>query len=286
MKILGKTFAVVLGFAALAGLLAAAEPTESTGAPPPRLGSAVYRWEDLAVKPTPVGERRDVANNPTPTFETFECHLSTLNPGKASHLPHTHAQEEVILVREGTLEVMINGGVQRASPGSILFFASNQPHSVRNVGTSPANYAVLNFATAETRRRRERSDATLAPGQLVATVFDWDQLTAKPTKVGERRDVTDGPTATLKNFECHVTTLLAGESPHPAHHHPDEEFIVIKEGTLDVTINGHTQRAGRGSVVFYASGDEHGMKNIGDKPATYYVIRAVTDLTPKVAKGG
>src|SRR3954465_3078079 len=55
--------------------------------PKPRIGSTVFKWEDLKAKPTPNGERRDVANNPTPTLETFECHITTLNPGKESHAP-------------------------------------------------------------------------------------------------------------------------------------------------------------------------------------------------------
>ena len=54
----------------------------------PKIGSTVFKWDDLAVKPTPNGERRDVANNPTATLEVFECHITTLNPGRESHAPH------------------------------------------------------------------------------------------------------------------------------------------------------------------------------------------------------
>lgn len=111
-------------------------------------------------------------------------------------------------------------------------------------------------------------------------VIDWNTLTAVPTKVGERRDVFNAPTATLDNFECHITTLNPGEIPHPAHHHPDEELIVLKEGTLDVTISGRTQRVGPGAVIFFASNEVHGMKNVGTTRATYYVFRFVTPLTP------
>jgi quercetin dioxygenase-like cupin family protein len=49
---------------------------------------------------------------------------------------------------------------------------------------------------------------------------------------------------------------------------------------IEVTINGHAERAGAGSVIFYASNDEHGMKNVGDGMATYYVLRVVTVATP------
>ena len=113
-----------------------------------------------------------------------------------------------------------------------------------------------------------------------STVIDWAKLAVKPTKTGERRELFDAHTLTLNNFEGHVTTIRPGEAPHPPHRHPDEEMILIKEGTLEVTINGATQRAGAGSVFFYASNDLHGMRNVGSTPATYYVFRFVTAKTP------
>ena len=115
---------------------------------------------------------------------------------------------------------------------------------------------------------------------MISTVIDWAKLPVKPTKTGERRELFDGPTGTLRNFEGHVTTIKPGEVPHAPHRHPDEEMILIKEGTLEVTINGVTQRAGAGSVFFYASNDLHGMKNVGETNATYFVFRFVTERTP------
>jgi quercetin dioxygenase-like cupin family protein len=118
---------------------------------------------------------------------------------------------------------------------------------------------------------------------LGAAVFEWSQLDAKPTKSGERRNVFDAPTATCNHLECHITTLNPGEVAHPMHRHSDEEIVVVKEGTLEVTIAGKVQRAGPGSVIFYASNVEHGMRNAGTTRATYHVFRIVTAATPKPA---
>jgi quercetin dioxygenase-like cupin family protein len=127
-------------------------------------------------------------------------------------------------------------------------------------------------------------NAAEAPKSVTnSTVIDWAKLAVKPTKTGERRELFDAPTLTLNNFEGHVTTIRPGEVPHPPHRHPDEEMILIKEGTLEVTINGETQRASTGSVFFYASNDLHGMRNVGSTPATYYVFRFVTAKTPPPA---
>lgn len=115
---------------------------------------------------------------------------------------------------------------------------------------------------------------------MKSTVFDWKQLVVTPTKTGERRQFFNGPTATLDNFSGHITTLRPGEVAHAPHRHPDEEMIVVKEGTLEVTINGAASRAGAGSVFFYAPNDLHGMKNVGDTNASYFVFRFITAKTP------
>ena len=119
-----------------------------------------------------------------------------------------------------------------------------------------------------------------AKPSLGSRVFDWAKLAVVPTKAGERRELFDAPTATLRNFECHATTLNAGEVAHPPHRHPDEEIIVVKEGTIEVTLNGEAQHAGAGSVFFFASEDLHGMRNAGDARATYFVFRMITADTP------
>lgn len=252
--------------------------------PPATLPSAVFTWESLVVKPNAVGERRDVARNPTATLREFECHISTLNPGNASHPPHTHPQEELIILRDGELDVHINGVNTRVGPGSLFFFASNDPHAVRNPGSKPATYFVFNFTSAATADFKGKGPLPAASGRLGSTIFHWEQLKVETTKTGERRAVVNLPAPTLANYECHVTTLKPGLTPHAPHSHPDEEIVLLKEGQLDVTLKGVTTRAGPGSVVFVSSGDEHGWKNVGDTPATYYVMRLKTEATPaKVA---
>ena len=115
-------------------------------------------------------------------------------------------------------------------------------------------------------------------------VFDWTKLVVAKTANGERRSIVDRPTATMANFESHVTTLEGGRVPHAPHRHPDEEIVIVKDGTMEVTINGQTQQAGAGSMFFFASNDMHGMKNIGTTRATYFVIRVKTAATPVAAK--
>jgi quercetin dioxygenase-like cupin family protein len=106
-----------------------------------------------------------------------------------------------------------------------------------------------------------------------STVFDWEKMDPQSTKVGAKRAVMDSPVATLDRLECHITTVNAGEEPHPPHQHPEEELVLIKEGTMDIVQNGERKRVGPGSVVFNSSNELHGFKNVGDTPATYFVVK-------------
>lgn len=269
---------------ALTPLVQVSAAEAASAAPAPLLGSTVFQWDRLEVKPSGVGERRDVARNPTTTLRELECHISTLNPGLPSHPPHVHPQEELIIIKEGSLDVHINGVDHRVGPGSLFFFASYDSHAVRNVGKVPATYYVFNFSTAATRAIPVKAAADSAsPDKLRSAVYDWEKLTVKPTQKGERREIFDSPTVTCANLESHVTTLRAGEESHPSHRHPDEEIIVVKEGTVEATINGTAHRGGVGTIFFFGSNDEHGLKNVGTTSATYYVMRIVTDVTPKTA---
>jgi quercetin dioxygenase-like cupin family protein len=145
MRITPRDVVVALAAAALtcsAGLLAQNKPAI--------IGPSVWDWNSLAVTKTDVGEVRSVVNGPTATLDQLEMHITTLNPGVASHPPHKHPNEELVIIREGTVETLSNGVWKRLGPGSIILNASNSLHALRNVGPGPATYHVINWKTAAT----------------------------------------------------------------------------------------------------------------------------------------
>src|ERR1700735_1648637 len=113
---------------------------------------------------------------------------------------------------------------------------------------------------------------------LATTFVDWDSLVPSPTPKGELRHVFDNPTVAMDKLEVHITTLNPGMESHPVHRHPWEEILLVKDGDFEVSVNGRKQHAGPGAMVFLASNDPHNARNVGDKPATYYVINFVTYL--------
>jgi XRE family transcriptional regulator, regulator of sulfur utilization len=114
-----------------------------------------------------------------------------------------------------------------------------------------------------------RADKTV----MGSSAWDWNKVEAQPNKTGLTRKFFQAPTATLDELECHVTTLNPGAAPHPPHRHPDEEVIIVKEGTVESLVGGQTHRLGPGSVIFQAANQEHAIRNVGTTPATYHVLK-------------
>ena len=119
-----------------------------------------------------------------------------------------------------------------------------------------------------------------APGHsatsvMGSTALSWEDIQARPSGTGvtKAKQVFKDPTATLDELEMHVSTLPAHTPSHAPHKHPDEEILFIKEGTVEVLVNGQTRRVGPGSVIFEATNQMHGIKNVGDTPAVYYAMR-------------
>jgi len=132
---------------ALAGQQTTPAQPAAPAQPAPMLSSTAFDWNTFPVNKTDVGLSRPVVRAPTPTLAELEMHVTTLNAGQTSHAPHQHPNEELIIVREGTVEALVLGEWKRLGPGSIIFQATNQLHTLRNVGSGPATYHVVNWKT-------------------------------------------------------------------------------------------------------------------------------------------
>src|SRR5438045_7001449 len=71
--------------------------------------SALFDWNAVPAKQTNVGSVRQFFQAPTATLDELECHVTTLNQGETSHAPHKHPDEELVIVKEGMVEALVNG---------------------------------------------------------------------------------------------------------------------------------------------------------------------------------
>jgi uncharacterized cupin superfamily protein len=142
----------VVGLLAMPGILTAiaeaAQAQTPSQAPAEKgiLGPHVFEWDEMQFHKTATGEVCSLCRQPTATLDQLEMHVSKLNPGTASHPPHRHVNEELILIREGDCETLSDGKWVKVGPGSVVFNASNSLHGFRNIGTTVAVYHVINWS--------------------------------------------------------------------------------------------------------------------------------------------
>src|SRR5262245_26831398 len=86
------------------------------GAEAPGLKSKTYPFDDLPVRNSGQNKIRAVLDGKTRGGFPVEMHITELAPGLAPHPPHRHVHEEMIMVREGTLEVTIAGRSAKLGP--------------------------------------------------------------------------------------------------------------------------------------------------------------------------
>ncbi len=115
-------------------------------------------------------------------------------------------------------------------------------------------------------------DVAAQEGSMPSAMYPFEKLPIRTPNNAQIRDVLKGKLATGESLEVHETTLLPGGAPHPPHHHMHSEMWLIREGTVELTVNGTSSLLGPGSVGFVHSNDEHGIKNVGATPATYFVV--------------
>ena len=87
--------------------------------------------------------------------------------------------------------------------------------------------------------------ATAQTPALPSKTYAFDDLPVRNNGANKSRAVLEGKTHGGFPVEMHITELAPGLAPHPPHHHAHEEMIMIREGTLEVTISGRARNWGQ-----------------------------------------
>lgn len=125
------------------------------------------------------------------------------------------------------------------------------------------------------------ASATTQPGKHLPTVAAvFEQMQVVPSGNNRRRMVLEGTNSSGYEFELHLTELAPGEEPHSPHRHVHEEIVMLQKGTVDVTIEGKTTRLTPGSVVYVASNEFHGWRNVGEDSSQYFIVALNRERQP------
>ena len=66
--------------------------------------------------------------------------------------------------------------------------------------------------------------------------------------------------------------LGEGTETHAPHKHEHEEIVIVVEGAVETYLEGKTEVAEAGSVIYFGSNQMHSARNAGRAPCRYYVV--------------
>ena len=108
--------------------------TKQGGAP---LQSSVVKGKNLPAEGNSPGAKARVHfNGPTKQLAAVATGMVTLEPGSRPHPPHSHPEEEFIIIASGTGEIEINGLVTPVEPGDMMYAEANVLHGIKNTGST------------------------------------------------------------------------------------------------------------------------------------------------------
>ncbi len=176
-------------------------------------------------------------------------------------------EEQLYIVKRGTLTVGTNDSTYSLIRGSIVLLLPGQNFSIQNKGVAPCNYYIMKY------RSRRPTDLQRGKDSGGSFVKDWNKIVFKPNEKGGGRSYFQRPTAMCKRMEMHVTTLNAGLKSHAAHTHHAAEMIVVIDGKTEMQIGQRFYQGKKGDVYYLGSYVLHGIRNIGTESCTYFAIQ-------------
>jgi (S)-ureidoglycine aminohydrolase len=234
----------------------------------PTLSSGLFDLSTAEVQLRESGKRMPLLLGASRDFDYLEMHATTLLPSASPHEPHAHDDiEELIIVKEGQVEVSIGKEKYSLSPGSIALIMPGDWHGITNQGTDEVLYYTFRYrakATKDDQRGKE------AGGSLV---IPWEEVPFRKRDKGGVRSFFERPTAMCERFEMHVTTLNAGLQSHPPHTHRATEIILMIEGRSQEQIGEQFYEGEAGDFYFLESESLHTIRNIGQEACTYFAFQ-------------
>ena len=101
---------------------------------------------ELQDKDEQVGKNGVYLSGDTPASTKFATGRFILEPGKTPHAPHTHIEEEVMIIESGHGEIFCDGKTTKVGPGSVMYTTPNTSHGITNTGSEPIVFYYIKWA--------------------------------------------------------------------------------------------------------------------------------------------
>lgn len=131
-----------LGFLAAWSLASTSAPAVSE---PPVNATRVVTWADAAVHKGDWGEMRIFFRGQTGGTRDVLAATAVVEPGKAVHRAHRHAEEEYLIINEGSGVWQLGDKTFPARKSDILYVEPWVYHGLTNTGDVPLVFTVIKY---------------------------------------------------------------------------------------------------------------------------------------------
>lgn len=101
------------------------------------LADQVVHRDQARIKTEAFGDVRNFVQGETAQLKGLSVGSIDIKPGQSPHPPHTHPEEELMLVTEGHAEIFLEGKTTKVGPGSVMYAAANRSHGIVNTSAAP-----------------------------------------------------------------------------------------------------------------------------------------------------
>lgn len=197
----------------------------------------------------------------TKSLNHITNHVSVLSPGYSPHPPHTHNEEEILIMIEGEADIILGKDEKRfrLKSGQLSYYPSFYPHTIDNKSSMSATYMM--FKWRNNRKLRNKKN-------LCESIFEYgSHIIRKNSNLNSYNRVFQSPTQFLTKLHCHTTVLKPGGGYEP-HRDGYDVAIVLLKGQIETL----GKKISPLSTVYYPKGKPHGIRNIGNTDAFYLVF--------------
>lgn len=103
-------------------------------------------------------------------------------------------------------------------------------------------------------------------------VISWDEARKRVHERGYALPFVNADSG-AQELQLHLSSINPGEAAHEPHVHGGEEIMFLISGSGTATLGDDEQPMEAMAALFAPEGTRHGLRNTGEMPITYLVIR-------------
>lgn len=196
-------------------------------------------------------------------FKEMELSVQKL---ASSALELSQAQkEQMLIIKEGQVEVDLNDKKQIVGPGSVAFVVAGDRISIR----SPKGDGVIYQMVYKSGKDPGKSENEVSP----SFIKDFSTIEFVKHDRGGIRNYFRTSTPMCPYYEMHMTNLNGGIKSHEPHTHKAAEIVLMVEGNTEMEIGNEKVVAKPGDIYFLESNVPHAIKNVGNTQARYFAYQ-------------